>query len=270
MKLLELLENYDEHDRKIAIMRRVVQRLGELANFLQRGTRWVNSQPTESDEPSLIDAANSLSALVRLHHNTSDAKIKEIVSKLNADAEFSKIWIAKETRYRDGYPEFAIEDLGDFASRNKPEKRKAQNFKLSSIPNDMPTTAFSKAELEVAAKKTGEVLFSKHRSGLIWGGNTRIKKTNTLKLFKELVANQGEDAELQIGTFQFVFFPSGNKKPLDGSDTLNLVKDTRKLQDKDGNIYLCDNTNDTLILIVKPVIEPKQYDNVHAAIIGKT
>lgn len=138
---------------------------------------------------------------------------------------------------------------------------------ITKVDDSLPTTKFSNKELETAAKKAGHSLFDKHRSGLLWGGNTKVEKTNTYRILKELVENVGEDAGMfeffGAGDFEFVFMPSTGKGVDSSGRMHNFVTDAHKMADKDGNIYLCDNTDETLIRVVKPVIKSKkQFDEL--------
>jgi len=134
--------------------------------------------------------------------------------------------------------------------------------KFEKVYNEIPSSKYSTSELITLAKKVGHKLFDSHSSGLIWGvGKTEVKKTNTLKRLEEDIENMGSDSVdfqfFNVGTFEFVFFPSSTEKAFDASDHVRLTDP--KLVDKDGNIYLMDNTDTPLLTIMKPNLDKKDF-----------
>jgi len=142
------------------------------------------------------------------------------------------------------------------------EKSEVEKFKK--YYQQVPTSKFLTKELIKIAKNTGHKLFDSHPSGLTWAkGEPEIKETNMLKRLEDDMNSLGADDTLldyfEVGTFEFVFFPSTPKKAFDASGLTNLLDP--KLIDKDGNIYLMDNTDSPpLLSIIKPNFVKKDFN----------
>lgn len=264
MKLIELLEN--KNFNKIELMTTIVNELGSISKIIKPLTKFVNGKQTNDHFDDLISSATSSSALISTIPGTTKDQVEKLVNALNNNQKFKDHWIAKIKVYppelEKYYPtgEFSIVTKEEYARRNKSKK---VGIKMPNIDKNIkPITKFNNKDLAIIAKKVGHQLFDKHPSGLIWGsGKVEIIKINTFELIKEEVEILGDKATGDIGTFEFVFFPSnqtGIDPGMKATNIINLIKDEKKIKDIDGNIYLCDNSDTPQIRIVKPNVKSDQ------------
>lgn len=267
MKIHEIFESIDVEYNK---MKRAAAKsiCSKYKNVLHKGIK-----DSKSFESSLGSASGFLVKA------TSQTGAQAVLDALSNDNEFKKYWTIKIQPYWNDIWEIFVDEIKYSTKQfNIDKKRKklidTAKSKTVSIPDTLPTTKYSKSELERIAKKAGEKLYSSHRSGLIWGGNTTVEKTNTLRIAKEYVNSVGDHAldinMFCVATFEYAFKPSTGAG-IDAADDpkYNLVTGVNKLIDVDGNIYLVDNTDDTVIRIVKPVIKTKQeYETLVAKLLG--
>jgi hypothetical protein len=85
----------------------------------------------------------------------------------------------------------------------------------------------SDSQLIAIAKKIGTKLFGKSHSGLVFNDSVRHMS------YDDYVSESGDDFEGEIGTYEYVFFPSTGKG-LDCSDQ----KISKEMVDADGKIYI--------------------------------
>ncbi len=110
-------------------------------------------------------------------------------------------------------------------------------------------TAYTVQDLEQVARKAGEALFSKHRSGLVMSPITKVEHYNLSELQKP---DEEMDAESHtLDEYEYVFYPSTGK----GKDVAGYGWDEAKesWKDTDGNIYTV--WGEGVLTVVKPDVE---------------